>query len=115
MIKWVYNENGAPETRISDIYGTASEVFTEGEFLMLASGRWTLCTNGSAVAGICNQTITAGANTLLDVIQAKEGDVYEAPYTGTPDATFLPGANTVDVSSDGLSVLSSDVTGGALS
>lgn len=113
--KWVYNENGAPLTHISDIYGTASEVFVEGEALKLASGRWTKATNGAAIAGFCNQAITAGANTLIDVIQAKEGDVYEAPYTGTPDATFLPGATTVDVSADGLTVLASDVTGGAFS
>lgn len=115
MFKWIYNENGAPETRLSDIYGTASEVFTEGEALILALGRWTKATNGVAVAGFCNQTITAGANTLLDVIQAKEGDVYEAPYTGTPDAGFVVGVALADVASDGLSVLSSDITGGAFS
>jgi hypothetical protein len=115
VFKWAYNENGAPLTHLSDIYGTAAEAFVEGEALKLVSGRWTKATNGVAVAGFCNQTVTAGANTLVDVIQAKEGDVFEASYTGTPDATFLPGATTVDVAADGLSVLASDVTGGAFS
>lgn len=115
MFKFVYNEYGAPQTRISDIYGTASEVFVEGSALKLVAGRWTLATNGVAVAGICNQSITAGANTLLDVIQVREGDVFEAPYTGTPDAGFVVGVSLADVSTDGLSVLSSDITGGPFS
>lgn len=111
--KWAYNENGAPATRISDILATDGEAFTEGEALKIASGRWTKATNGVAIAGFSNQTIAAGTGQSLDVIQAKEGDVFEAPYTGTPDATFLPGVNAVDISADGLTVLASDVTGGA--
>lgn len=111
--KWVYNDYGAPETRISEILATDSEAFVEGEAVKLATGKWTKATNGAAIAGFARQTLAAGTSQLLEVTLAKEGDVYEAGYTGTPDATFLPGANTVDVSTDALTVLSSDVTGGA--
>lgn len=111
--KWTRNEYGAPAQRISSILATDSEAFTEGEAVKLASGKWTKATNGAAVAGFANQTLAAGTGQYLEVIQAREGDVFEATYTGTPDATFLAGVNSVDVSTDGLSVLSSDVTGGA--
>ena len=80
---------------------------------MCVSGRWTKATNGGGVAGFANQTIAAGTNQALEVILAREGDIFEAPYVGTPDAAFLPGKTGVDVSSDGLNVLSSDITGGA--
>jgi hypothetical protein len=112
MFKWVYNEYGAPVTRITDIKGTASEAFVEGQALKIASGRWTVATNGVAVAGICNQTVTVGADDYIEVIQVREGDVFEAPYTGTPAGGFIIGVMVADVSVDGLSVLSSDVTGG---
>lgn len=109
---WAYNEYGAPETRITNILATDSEAFVYGEAVKLVSGKWTKATNGVNVAGFSNQNLAAGTNQFLEVVQAREGDVFNAPYTGTPDATFLAGANTVDVSADGLSVLSSDVTGG---
>lgn len=114
MFLWAYNEYGAPETRITNILATDAEAFVYGEALKLASGKWTKATNGVNIAGFSNQTLAAGTSQFLEVIQAREGDVFTAPYTGSPDATFLAGANTVDVSADGLSVLSSDVTGGAL-
>lgn len=109
--KLVTNDYGAVPTRISNILATNSEAFTEGEALKLASGRWTKATNGAAVAGFAAGTYTAGTDQYIDVIVAREGDVFETNYTGTPDATFYPGT-AADVSTDGLSVLASDVTGG---
>lgn len=111
--KWVNNDSGAPETRLSSIYATDSEAFTEGEAVILSSGKWTKATNGVAVAGFARQTLAAGTSQLLEVTLAKPDDNFEAPYTGTPDAAFVVGVGTADVSSDGLSVLSSDVTSGA--
>src|SRR5690606_3942968 len=108
--RFAYNLYGAPARRISHIKATNSEAFTAGEAVKLASGRWTKATNGAAVAGFAAETITAGTDQDLTVYLAREGDVWDAPYTGTPDAGFVPGANTADVSTDGLSVLSSDVT-----
>jgi hypothetical protein len=113
--KWVYNHYGAPITQRSDIYGTNATTFTEGEALQLTSGRWAVATNGAAVAGFAAQTITTTTDTLVTVNLAREGDVWEAPYTGTPAAGFVVGVMIADVSADGLSVLSSDVTGGPFS
>lgn len=109
--KWAYNEYGAPVTRLSNILATDSEAFTEGEALKLASGKWTKATNGVAVAGFAGGTYAAGTGQYIDVIQAREGDVFDALYTGTPDATFYAGT-AADVSADGLSVKADDVTGG---
>ncbi len=113
--KWIYNEYGAPPTRISNILMTNSEAATKGEALKLASGRWTVATNGAAVAGFANNDVTAGTDQTIEVILAREGDVFEAPYTGTPDAGFIVGVGAADVAVNGLSVLSSDITGGAFS
>jgi hypothetical protein len=113
--KWVYNEYGAPVRRLTHILATNAEAFVEGEALSLVNGRWTKAANGGAIAGFSNQTLAAGTDQYLDVIQSREGDAFDAPYTGAPAVGFVVGANTVDVAADGLSALSSDVTGGALS
>lgn len=113
--KFVFNDNGSPERRVAHILATDNEAFVIGEAVKLVNGRWTKATNGAAIAGFANQKLTAGTDKKLEVILAREGDWFDAPYTGTPDAGFVIGANTVDVSTDGLSVLASDVTGGAFS
>lgn len=112
---FIFNDYGAPTHRISSIMATNSEAFTDGEAVKLASGRWTKATNGANVAGFANQTLAAGTNQYLDVVIAREGDWFEAPYTGTPDAAFVPGCEVADISTDGMSVLASDVTGGPFS
>lgn len=113
--KFAFNDYGAPERRVSHILATNSEAFVQGEAVKLASGRWTKATNGAEVAGFSNQTLAAGTDQYLEVILAREGDWFDAPYTGTPDAGFVVGVHTADISADGLSVLSSDVTGGPFS
>ncbi|WP_256718593.1 hypothetical protein [Paenibacillus odorifer] len=94
---------------------TNSEAFAKGEAVKLASGRWTKATNGAAIAGFAMQNLAAGTNQFLDVHLAREGDWFEAPYTGTPDVAFIVGCEVADVAADGLSVLASDVTGGMFS
>lgn len=111
--KRVYNIYGAPQRRISNIYATNSEAFTEGEALKIASGRWTKATGGGPVAGFAAGTYAAGTDQYIDVYPAVEGDVYDTPYTGTPDVGFIVGVATADVSADGLSVNAADITGGA--
>lgn len=113
--KFAFNDYGAPTHHISSILATNSEAFVLGEAVKIVSGRWTKATNGAAVAGFANQTLAAGTDQYLDVVIAREGDWFDAPYTGTPDAAFLPGAAAADISTDGLSVLASDVTGGPFS
>lgn len=111
--QWLNTGMYAVPSRITHIPGTASEVFTKGEALMLSSGKWTLATNGLVVGGFANETKTmTAADDSLEVIEARVGDRFRAPYTGTPAEGFVVGVKTADISSDGLSVLSSDVTTG---
>ena len=112
---FVFNDYGAPERRISHIFATNSEAFSKGQAVTLANGRWTKAANGGAVAGFASQNLAAGTNQKLEVVLAREGDWFDAPYTGTPAGGFVIGVDAADVSTDGLSVLASDVTGGALS
>jgi hypothetical protein len=112
--EWVNSDLYAVPSRITHIPGTASEVYTKGEALTLsATGAWTKAANGNSVGGFANQTKTLSASDLtLEVIEARVGDKFRTPYTGTPAAGFVVGVKTADVSADGLTVLSSDVTGG---
>jgi hypothetical protein len=113
---WVSSDNYAVPSRITHIPGVASEVYTKGEALTLsAAGAWTKAANGGTIGGFANQTKTLSASDLtLEVIQARAGDRFRAPYTGSPAAGFVIGVKVADISTDGLSVLSSDVTGGAM-
>lgn len=113
--KWIRNGSFAVPSRLTHIPGTVGETFTRGEAVSIVSGSFTKAANGAAIAGFAAQTKTCTASdAALEVTEARADDVFEAPYTGTADATFKAGANTVDVAADGLSVLASDVTGGAL-
>lgn len=113
--KFIFNDYGAPTHHISSILATNAEAFTQGQAVTLAAGRWTKVANGGAIAGFANQKLPAGTNQVLDVVLAREGDWFEAPYTGVPAGGFVVGVDVADISTDGLSVLASDVTGGALS
>lgn len=111
--QWVSSDNYAVPSRITHIPGTSGETYTKGEALTLASGAWTKASNGGTVGGFANQTKTLSASDLtLEVIQARAGDRFRAPYTGSPAGGFVIGSKLADISTDGLSVLSSDVTGG---
>ncbi|KAE8559790.1 hypothetical protein [Paenibacillus polymyxa] len=110
---WVYNDFGSTPRRVGHILATNNEAFVKGEAVKIASGRWTKAGNGDAVAGFTTQKLDAGTDKVLEVALAREGDWYDAPYTGTPDAGFVVGVGTADVSTDGLSILASDITGGA--
>lgn len=110
---WMNSDLYSVPSRITHIPGTASETYTKGEALTITSGGWTKASNGGTVGGFANESKTCTADDLtLEVIEARPGDKFVAPYTGTPDAGFVRGVKTADVSTDGLSVLSSDVTGG---
>lgn len=112
--EWLNTSMYSVPSRITHIPGTASEVYTKGEALMTSStGAWTKATNGLVVGGFANESKTCSATDLtLEVIEARVGDRFRAPYTGSPAAGFVVGVKTADISADGLSVLSSDVTTG---
>ena len=115
--QWVNSELYSAPSRITHIPGTASETYTKGEALTISSsGAWTKASNGGTVGGFANQTKTCTATDLtLEVIEARAGDKFRAPYTGTPAGGFVLGVKAADISTDGLSVLASDVTGGPFS
>lgn len=110
--QFAFNDYGAPTHHVSHLLATDSEAFELGEAVKIVSGRVTKATNGAAIFGFANQKLAAGTNQVIDVILAREGDWFDAPYTGTPDGGFVAGVATADVATDGLSVLSSDITGG---
>lgn len=111
--QWLNTGLYAVPSRITHIPGTADEVYTKGEALTISSGGWTKASNGGTVGGFANESKTCTASDLtLEVIEARVGDRFRAPYTGTPDAGFIVGVTAADISTDGLSVLSSDVTSG---
>lgn len=116
MFKFVFNDYGAPERRISHLMATNSEAFAQGEAVILsaATGRWTKAAAGGPIAGFSNQTLAAGTDQFLEVLLAREGDNWDVKYTGTPDANFNPGQNAADIDATALLVNAADVTGGAL-
>jgi hypothetical protein len=112
---WMNSDLYEVPSRITHIPGIASEVYTKNEALTLSNGAWTKASNGGTIGGFANQTKTCSATDLtLEVIEARVGDKFVAPYTGSPAGGFVIGVKTADISTDGLSVLSSDVTGGPL-
>ncbi len=111
---WHQNTARTVPVIISNIKAKASTTFTYGESLILNSGRWEVAAAGAKVAGVYNgPTFTSGADDFIDVIECTANDIFVVDYTGTPDATFLPGMQTADIASGGLVLDAADVTGGA--
>ena len=111
---WHQNTASRQPNIISNIKAKASTTFTYGESLILVSGRWEVAVAGAKVAGVYNgPTFTSGTDDFMDVIECTPNDIFIADYTGTPDATFLPGMQTADIASGGLVLDAADVTGGA--
>jgi hypothetical protein len=113
-IVWKQNTNSRQPTFINNILAKATTTFTYGEALIVVSGRWEVAAAGGKVGGVFNgTTFTSGANDYIEVIECTPGDIFVADYTGTPDATFLPGMMTADTAVGGLVLDAADVTGGA--
>lgn len=115
MFKWGFNYYGAPERRDTEHLFTDDEAGVAGQAVKLVDGRWTGATGTDAIGGFLTHNVEAGKDQKCEVIFAREGDWFDVPYTGTPDAGFTEGADEVALSSDGLSADASTVSGGALS
>lgn len=99
---------------ISNIKAKATTTFTYGQSLILVSGRWETAVAGAKVGGVYQgPTVTTGTDDFIDVVECTPNDVFEVDYTGTPDATFLPGMQTADIAASALVLDAADVTGGA--
>jgi len=112
--KYVYNDYGKDPTRITEFLMTNSEAGSAGEAVKLVNGRWTKASGTDAVGGFLTSNVTGGTDQACEVILAREGDWYDAPYTGTADAGFVSGATEVALATDGLSVDSATVADGAV-
>lgn len=111
---FVYNDLGAAPRRVDHIPPADNEAFVKGEAIKVANGRITKAAAGDDIAGFITQKLDAGTDATRKVEWqiAREGDWYEAAYTGTPSAGFILGVGTANLSTDGLSVNAANVTGG---
>ena len=111
----VFNDYGAPTRHISTITAANAAVFKEGQAVTITNGLVVVASTTGVPAGFATANTTSDGVKPVDFILAREGDNFEVPYTGTPNAAFLAGAQTVALSADGLSVDAATVAGGALS
>ncbi|MNM95434.1 hypothetical protein D3C81_1078790 [compost metagenome] len=113
--KYIYNDYGKDPTRITEFLMTDSEAGFAGEAIKIVSGRVTKAGATDPIAGFLTANVTAGTNQPTEFILAREGDWYDAPYSGTPAGGFVSGVAAVVLASDGLSINSATVTGGPVS
>lgn len=113
--RYVFNDYGKDPTRITENLMTDGEAGRAGEAIKIENGRITKAGATDPIAGFLTANVEAGTDKPAEYILAREGDWYDAAYTGTPDAEFLPGASEVALAVDGLSADSATVTGGQLS
>lgn len=113
--RFVMNDYGAPERRVSSHFFTDNEAGRAGQAVKLVDGRWTGASGTDAIGGFLTHNVSAGTDQVCEVILAREGDWFDVPYSGEPGIGFGPGANEVGISADGLSADAATVEGGALS
>lgn len=112
--KYVYNDYGKDPTRITEFLMKNNEAGVAGGAVKLVSGRWTKASGTDAVGGFLTSNVTAGTDQPCEVVLAREGDWYDAAYSGTAAAGFKEGIDVVALATDGLSVDAATVAGGAI-
>lgn len=112
--KYVFNDYGKDPTRITDNLMTDNEAGFAGEAIKIVGGRITKAGETDAIAGFLTSNITAGKDKPAEYILAREGDWYDAPYTGVADAGFVSGASEVALAGNALSVDAATVAAGPL-
>jgi hypothetical protein len=111
---WKHNDAHQDETRITSKLFTNSEAGKKGELVKLVSGRWTKASGTDVPGGVLVADVASGTDQPCEVTLIRPGDVFYAPYTGTAAGGFTEGANAVAIATDGLSVDSATVAGGAI-
>lgn len=96
---------------------TDSEAITDGQCLILSSGRLTKAALNGSVGFIAQQDVEAGTDQTCRVIVVTPNQVWEADYIGTADAGFIVGCAAADIdtgvsSGVGLNLNAADVTSG---
>lgn len=97
---------------------TNSEAITDGQALILSSGRLTKAAVAGNVGFIAQQDVKAGTDNTCRVIVVTPNQVWEADYIGTADSGFIVGCTSADIDTGvsggvGLNLNAADVTGGA--
>lgn len=110
MFKYVEQSDKAPV--LMEFYVTNNEAITEGEALVLSSGRLTKAAANGAVGFIAMHSVVAGIDKKCKVIAVMPGQVWEVGYTGTPDGGFIVGLLSADIDDTGLLLNAADVTSG---
>lgn len=113
--KYVYNDYGKDPTRITTLLMTDNEAGSAGEAIKIVAGRVTKAGPTDAIAGFLTVNVEAGTDKPTEFVLAREGDWYDAPYSGTAAAEFVSGANAVALADDGLSADAATVLDGPLS
>jgi hypothetical protein len=103
-----------PEPVLETFYVTDNEAIAYGQCLKFNAGRLTASGDATDIAAISTQAVTAGTDQTCKVIIPTAEHIFEAPYSGTPDATFLPGMVSADLDTAGTGVDAADVTGGKI-
>lgn len=111
---WAHNDAHQDETRITSKLFTNSEAGKMGETVKLVAGRWTKASGTDVPGGVLTADVAAGTDQPCDVFLIRPGDWFMVKYTGTPAGGFTEGVNAVAIATDGLSVNSATVTGGAI-
>ncbi|KZS48118.1 hypothetical protein AWU65_20395 [Paenibacillus glucanolyticus] len=112
--KYVYNDYGKDPTRITEQLMTDGEAGFANQAIKIVGGRITKAEPTDPIAGFLTTNVTAGKDKPAEYVLAREGDWYEAAYTGIADAGFVSGASEVALAADGLSADAATIVGGPL-
>lgn len=97
-----------PEPEYLDV--TAAEAVSEGEALVLASGKLTKCGATAAPEFIAMASLSADATKrTIAVCRVEKNQVYEVPVTAAP--TSLKVGDKVTLNTDGLQVTATTTSG----
>lgn len=97
-----------PEPEYLDV--TAAEAVSEGEALVLASGKLTKCGATTAPEFIAMASLSADATKrTIAVCRVEKNQVYEVPVTAAP--TSLKVGDKVTLNTDGLQVTATTTSG----
>lgn len=102
-----------PDPAPMEFLVTDGEAISYGQCLKFASGKLTKCGQATSVAAISQQDVPAGTGNKCKVIIVEPGQIWEADYTGTPDAGWVVGCATCDITdATGLTINAADVSEG---
>lgn len=93
----------------------ASQTFKKGDFVVLSSGKVTLCADDAGtILGIAAQDASGVTDTMIPVIEANDDTVFIVNGISTTAVTQVGTTCAVDLTSTNWTVDTADTTGGVL-